>query len=196
MQSAHPDKQSNKRRLWRKGERAKVSILQAFRSAFDEGRAKPTSSDQSPATTSEPRSLPKRDALNEATLREHLQADLNALLDTIELGSAVPLDDLPHVRSSIINYGFRDLSNLSVTDIGKPQIKQAIRQSLINHEPRLVQQSIEVDVREPDDDNGQRASISVSAELMGDPIDIPLDFDAEIDMAAGKLKMSKLRIQA
>ncbi|MFK7836769.1 MAG: type VI secretion system baseplate subunit TssE [Sulfitobacter sp.] len=140
--------------------------------------------------------MPKRDALNEATLREHLQADLNALLDTIELGSAVPLDDLPHVRSSIINYGFRDLSNLSVTDIGKPQIKQAIRQSLINHEPRLVQQSIEVDVREPDDDNGQRASISVSAELMGDPIDIPLDFDAEIDMAAGKLKMSKLRIQA
>jgi type VI secretion system protein ImpF len=30
---------------------------------------------------------------------------------------------------------------------------------------------------------------------MGDPVDIPMDFDAEVDLGAGKLRMSKLRVQ-
>jgi type VI secretion system protein ImpF len=38
-------------------------------------------------------------------------------------------------------------------------------------------------------------AITVSAEMIGDPVDVPLDFDAEVDLGAGKLHMSKLRVQ-
>ena len=107
----------------------------------------------------------------------------------------MPLDDTPHVEKSIINYGFRDLSGISLSEIKRPTMIAAIRQSLIDHEPRLVRESIEVKVGQAEGDSKQRLSISVAAELMGDPVDIPLDFDAEIDVGAGKLKMSKLRVQ-
>lgn len=190
MQNAPTDKRLAARRIWRKGERAKVSILQVFRNSFEAGDA------QGSTLTKGPRSLQRRDGLDEATLRAYLETDLNALLNTVELGSTVDLRDVPHVAASIVNYGFGDLSSVAAADINSPRIKETIRKSLINHEPRLVRDSIEVTVVEPDGDNRQRLSISVSAELMGDPIDIPLDFDAEVDMAAGKMKMSKLRIQA
>lgn len=190
MQNAPTDKRLAARRNWRKGERAKVSILQVFRNSFEAGDARGS------APGDGPRSLQRRDGLDEATLRKYLETDLNALLNTVELGSVVSLHDVPHVAASIANYGFSDLSSVATADINSPRIKETIRKSLINHEPRLVHDSIEVTVVEPNGDNRQRLSISVSAELMGDPIDIPLDFDAEVDMAAGKLKMSKLRMQA
>ena len=75
-------------------------------------------------------------------------------------------------------------------------IKDTIRQSLIDHEPRLVRESIDVQVIEIEDDVRQRLAISVSAELTGDPVDIPLDFDAEVDVSVGKLRMSHLKVQA
>lgn len=174
--------------MWRTGERAKVSIFQVFRNAHQAGDAVKSHSESGD-------SLRHREGLSETTLREHLQTDLSALLNTIELGSAVDLEDAPHVRSSIINYGLRDLSSISAAEINTPQIKQTIGNSLADHEPRLVPGSIDVQVTEPEGDNRQRLSISVSAELMGDPVDIPLDFDAEVDVAGGKLRMSKLRLQ-
>ena len=191
MQIPPTDKRPQTPRIWRKGERAKVSILQVFRNSYDAGDALGVS----PEAASGSRSLQRRDGLDETTLRRYLQADLDALLNTVELGSTVDLDDFPNVAASIVNYGFGDLSNVSAAEVNTPRIKMAIRNSLINHEPRLVRDSIEVEVVEPEGDNRQRLSIAVSAELMGDPIDIPLNFDAEVDMAAGKLKMSKLRIQ-
>ena len=194
MQNPLSDKRAPGPRLWRKGERAKVSILQVFRNSFESGDAQ-IGSDAN-HTDASPRSLQRRDGINEETLRKHLQTDLNALLNTIELGSTSDLSDFPYVNASIVNYGFRDLSNVSVAEINTPRIKENIRASLINHEPRLIRESIQVDVIEPEGDNRQRLSISVSAELMGDPVDIPLDFDAEVDMSAGTLKMSKLRMQA
>lgn len=192
MNSPSSDKRAPGDRLWRKGERAKVSILQVFRNSFEAGDA---SQDPNISAENGSRSLQFRDGINEETLRKHLQVDLNALLNTIELGSATDLSDFPHVDASIVNYGFRDLSSVAVAEINTPRIKQSIRMSLINHEPRLIPESIEIDVVEPEGNERQRLAISVSAELMGDPVDIPLDFDAEVDISAGTLKMSKLRIQ-
>ncbi|KIN75126.1 type VI secretion system lysozyme-like protein [Sulfitobacter noctilucae] len=196
MQNPLSDKRAPGPRLWRKGERAKVSILQVFRNSFEDGDARRGTDAARAEDADGPRSLQRRDGLNEETLRRHLQLDLNALLNTIQLGSASNLEDAPFVQASILNYGFRDLSSVSTAEINTPKIKQSIKASLINHEPRLIADSIEVDVVEPEGDNRQRLSISVTAELMGDPVDIPLDFDAEVDMSAGTLKMSKLRIQA
>ncbi len=141
------------------------------------------------------RAQQRRDGVNEAQLRRHLEADLAALLNTIQLGSSVDLNEAPHVKKSIVNYGFRDLSGISVAEIRTPAMIGAIKQSLLDHEPRLVPASLDVQVRQAEGDSRQRLSITVTAELMGDPVDIPLDFDAEVDVGAGKLKMSKLRVQ-
>ncbi len=194
MQNAKSEKPEQRRRIWRKGERAKVSILQTFRDSYEAGDAR-RSQFSAPKGETEARNLPRRISLDEATLRRHLQADLSALLNTIELGSAVDLSDVPHVQSSIANYGFTDLSSITLAELSLPKLRQTLRNSLIAHEPRLRRDSIEITVNTPEGDSRQQLSIEVSAELMGDPVDIPVDFDAEVDVSAGKLRMSKLRVQ-
>lgn len=196
MNTSRTRNDAGARRLWRKGERAKVSILQVFREAHFAGDARMANriSETGEAELST-RSQQRRDGVNETQLRRHLEADLAALLNTIQLGSSVALDDAPYVKQSIVNYGFRDLSGISVAEIKTPAMIATIKQSLLDHEPRLVPETIEVQVRQAEGDSKQRLAISVTAELMGDPVDIPLDFDAEVDVGAGKLKMSKLRVQ-
>ena len=184
------------RRLWRQDERAKTSIMQVFRASFAENdarRNRERNEDGSVDVTSSRRQ--RREGISQDQLREHLEADLTALLNTIRLDAAISLDDAPYVARSILNYGFRDLSNIGAAELNTPAIIASIRQSLIDHEPRFIRDSIEVTVREGKDMSNQRLSIVVAAELMGDPVDIPLDFDAEVDLGAGKLLMSKLRVQ-
>ncbi|WP_141693096.1 type VI secretion system baseplate subunit TssE [Thioclava sp. SK-1] len=184
------------RRHWRRDDRAKVSILQVFRASFadhDARRAPADATNDGRETSS--RSKMRRDGVSEDTLRAHLEYDLNALLNTIRLDAASSLKDAPHVARSILNYGFRDLSGVPASSLQKPDIIQSIRQSLIDHEPRLVKHSISITVADTSKTTDQRLSLTISAELMGDPVDIPLDFDAEVDLGAGKMKMSKLRVQ-
>lgn len=196
MKQDASDNSGSGQRVWRKGERAKVSIFQTFRNAYHEGDARRAQARGGGETEISERSRQRREGVSERTMRDHLEADLNALLNTIQLGSCVDLSDYPHVQGSIANFGFRDLSSVSLAEMNSHSIKDTIRQSLINHEPRLVPESIDVQVTEIEDDVRQRLSISVSAELTGDPVDIPLDFDAEIDVSVGKLRMSHLKVQA
>lgn len=186
------------RRHWRNEDRAKVSIMQVFRASFhdhDARRARTRTEDGDVQITG--RSRVRREGVSEDQLRLHLEADLNALLNTIRLDAAVPLDDVPHVQRSILNYGFRDLSSVSAAELAHPRIVDSIRQSLLDHEPRLVPGTLEIKIRNGSgvDDRHQRLSIMVQAELMGDPVDVPLDFDADVDLGAGKLRMSKLRVR-
>ena len=185
-------------RQWRNEDRAKVSIMQVFRASYhehDARRARARNDDGDTEITQ--RSRQRRDGVSEDQLRAHLEADLNALLNTIRLDAAVPLDDVPHVQRSILNYGFRDLSSVSASELAHPRIVDSIRQSLLDHEPRLVPGTLEIKIRNGSgmDDRNQRLSIMVQAELMGDPVDVPLDFDADVDLGAGKLRMSKLRVR-
>ncbi len=180
----------------RRGERAKVSIMQIFRSSFEDKDARRANERADNAYSKiSTRSRQRREGVSETQLRAHLQADLAALLNTIRLDAVVDLEDAPLVARSIVNYGFRDLSSISASELKSPQIVQSLRQSLIDHEPRLVAGSIEVKVINPESSTNQRMSIAVSAEFMGDPVDIPMSFEAEVDLGAGKLKMSKLRVE-
>lgn len=195
MNTSRTKKDQADGRLWRKGERAKVSILQVFREAHLAKDARKGAFSKDGEAEVSKRAQKRRHGVSEAQLRLHLEADLAALLNTIQLGSSVALDDAPYVKQSIVNYGFRDMSGISLAEIKTPAMARAIKQSLLDHEPRLVPASIEVEVKQAEGDNRQRLAIQVTAELMGDPVDIPLDFDAEVDVGAGKLKMSKLRVQ-
>lgn len=196
MTGSDDEKTDPGRRLWQKDDRAKISIMQVFRSAYFEHDARKGRS-QTPEGEVEitRRSRQRRDGISETHLRAHLEADLNALLNTIRLDAAQPLDDAPHIKRSILNYGFRDLSSVSASELNTPQMINSIRQSLIDYEPRLLPDTIEVRILDYENNASQRLLIAISAEMIGDPIDLRLDFDAEVDLGAGKLRMSKLRVK-
>lgn len=182
---------------WKKGERSKVSLMQVFRASFQEKDAQRGRADgDADAGAVSARSKARREGVGEARLREHIQADLTALMNTTRLDAAVDLEDYPHVRGSILNYGCRDLGGVGIVGLKRREIADSIRQSLIDYEPRLIPDSIRIKLENATGDARQFLHFSITAELMGDPVDIPMDFTADVDVGAGKLKLGTLRMQS
>ncbi|WP_290004313.1 type VI secretion system baseplate subunit TssE [Faucicola atlantae] len=79
--------------------------------------------------------------------RQAVLRDILALLNTTCLQSndlAKPLP--PHLENSVINYGIRAFSGNNFADIEWQQVEQVITHALINYEPRLEANTIQVSV--------------------------------------------------
>ncbi len=176
--------------------RRQISLTHVFRAAAEERSARKSSAYASTdgrqigALTQH-----RREGISPEELRRHLGVDLNCLMNTVQLDAAVSLEDAPWVQKSVVNYGFRDLSSVTRSRHNELLIATAIRQTLLEHEPRLLPDSIEVVPGAVDDSTTQRLVFDIQAEIRGYPADIPLGFTAEIDLGAGKMKMKGLWVQ-
>lgn len=177
-------------------DRHQLSLMHVFRSAHASRDAKKEKSDVvdgSRALTE--RSKERRAGTDEDTLRKHLNSDMASLLNTINLDATVPLDDHDYVSRSIVNFGFGDLSLVADSANGPEKIAEHIRKTLLAFEPRLIPGTLEVTISTDNDGGDARLSFDISAEMVASPVDIPLSFVAEVDKGAGKIQMTKLRVQ-
>lgn len=177
-------------------DRKQVSLMHVFRSAVDrgdskDGRANYRDGDREITT----RSKERREGTTEESLRRHLSNDLASLMNTISLDAIVDLTDYPYIQKSIVNFGFGDLSTLSDKGYAAAEMSRFIRETLIRHEPRLIPATIEIHVNKEAESVTQRLTFDISADMVASPVDVPLDFVAEVDMGAGKIQMTKLRVQ-
>jgi type VI secretion system protein ImpF len=169
-----------------------VSLMSVFRRAAEsrDARGKEVSSDSNPDRVLSNRSIERRDGADDQQLRVNLATDLASLLGTINLESAGDLQGLDHVRSSILNYGMQDMTRFSTSDIENTRLLRDIRKALIDHEPRLIPESVDVRLRSSSEDSRQMVAIDISAEMMAHPIDVPVEFVAELDVGSGKVSLS------
>lgn len=177
-------------------DRKQVSLMHVFRSAVErrdsrDGEVNYKGGDREVTT----RSRERREGTDEETLRRHLTADMASLMNTIALDAVIDLDDCPYVRNSVVNYGFSDLSTMSNSAAAAAEISALIRETLIRHEPRLIPETIEIKLDHEAQETTQRLSFDILAEMVATPVDLPLEFVAEVDLGAGKMKMTRLRVQ-
>ncbi len=109
-------------------DKRQMSLMQVFRAAHAAGDARK----QDAALKDGERDLTKRsrqrrDGVDERTLRRELSLDLGNLMNTVRLDATLDLDDWPYIRKSVINYGFDDLSSLSINVMTLSAVKVAIR---------------------------------------------------------------------
>ena len=130
--------------------------------------------------------------ISEATLRRELAEDLTALLNTVKLGSAEQIAAFPFVGRSILNYGITDITSHSVEENAVEEITDELRRVLAEYEPRLIPASIEVK-RDPSADSSMlKIRFMVHAEMHATPVDIPVDFIAELELDSAKMQVSRL----
>lgn len=179
------------------GDRHQMSLMNVFRQAHRRrdataGEAEYVEGDRAMSV----RVRERRVGTDEETLRRHLSADMASLMNTVNLGAAIgELDDHPYVQKSVVNFGFGDLSHLAGSAEGPQKIAELIRKTLIAYEPRLIAESLEVTVASTTDVEGQRLTFNVAAEMIASPVDIPLNFVAEVDNGAGKIAMTKVQVK-
>lgn len=186
-----------RRRSRRVHERSRIALFDVFRQSFEENDSKrrAESVDEKGVRVAQvsKRSTARRVGVDESTLRDHVRDHLATLMNSIRLDAVEELDDFPEMKASVLNYGFQDLSNLSRDEITGHEISKSIKQSLIDHEPRLVPSSVSVQVKTSGDIQ-QRVSVFVTADLIADPADIPIEFQADVDTDGGKVSMASRRI--
>lgn len=138
------------------------------------------------------RRAPSKAPITESGLRREVSGDLGDLFNTTNLDSAIGLEDVPEVARSILNYGFPDLSSRTIDEHRVVEVSREIANALKTFEPRLVTETMHVDRDPYVDAEGLRIKFSVKADLRAEPLDVPVEFVAEVELDSGKIKVERL----
>lgn len=134
-----------------------------------------------------PRRAAPRAAITEQKLRREIAIDLESLVNTINLESALDLAGLDHVRRSVLNHGFPDLTRLSIDEHRVDAIREDLAAVLLGYEPRLVRRSIVVERDDTLDAAELKVRFLVRADLNCEPLNIPVQFVADLELDTGKI---------
>jgi type VI secretion system protein ImpF len=128
-----------------------------------------------------------RAAITEQKLRQEIALDLEALVNTINLGSSIDLSDYGHVARSVLNHGFPDIAHLSIDEYRVNGIKDKLTEALMAYESRLVRRSIAVERDDSLDTAELKVRFVVRADLNCEPLNIPIQFVADVELDTGKI---------
>src|SRR5262245_6150696 len=97
--------------------------------------------DEEPERTVEPR---EQRVLSKSRLRQAVLRDLAWLFNATRLESGGSLARFPYVRGSVINYGLPTLSGHTASTLEVPDLERAIRQAILDFEPRILPNTLQV----------------------------------------------------
>lgn len=171
---------------------ARVPLMYAFQDAFEKKDARKVEDVREKGE----RVISKRGSfgrfgVNDRQMRNALSDHLVDLVNTINLSSIEPMEDLPRVSKSILNFGLPDVTHMTSEDMQVDEVAENLRKALIAFEPRLNAEALAI-TRGRMDDMGERISFSVQAEMLARPINLAVEFTADVDIHSGKVHVSNL----
>lgn len=177
-----------------KKDRLSPPLMFAFRGAYEARDAKKRIDlrDESGERVIASRRSSPRTAITEPVLRREVARDLEALMNTIALESSLDLKGYDNVRKSILNFGFPDISHRTIDELSVNDIQGEIKTILMNFEPRLLSETIRVGRDVSVDQSELKIRFTVNAELFCDPVNVPVEFVAEVEMDSGKVQINRL----
>jgi type VI secretion system protein ImpF len=138
------------------------------------------------------RRVATRAPITEAELRRLVSFDISALLNTVNLDAAEDLTTAPEVRKSVLNFGFPDIASIFVDESAVHGVAKLLETALRDFEPRLAAGSIKVRRDDTVSAAELRVRFLINAELKLQPMDVPMQFVAELELDSGKIKIDRL----
>lgn len=133
-----------------------------------------------------------RSPVTDSVLRREVAIDLETLMNTIAMESSDDLSEFAHVRKSILNFGLPDVSSRTLEDEGVQTIGKDIEEALFNFEPRLDRRSVQARRDESIGHEQLKLRFVVKADLRCEPVNIPVEFVADLDLQSGAIQLSRL----
>jgi type VI secretion system protein ImpF len=177
-----------------RNDRLAPPLMFAFRRAHEkrDAKARVDLRDESGERIIAPRRLSVRSPISESGLRREVMIDLLALLNTTNLDAAEDLSSAPEVRASILNFGFPDLSWRTIDENSLGGVAAEIETALSDFEPRLARNSIQVRRDTSIGTEELKLRFLVKADLWARPVNVPVEFIAEVELDSGKIKIDRL----
>ena len=169
-------------------------LMQVFRGAHQarDAKKKLDLRDESGERVIAGRRASGRTAITEPMLRREVALDLANLMNSINLSSSLDLHKYDKVRKSILNYGFPDIAHRSIDEVSVDDIKDEIEAVLSQFEPRLAKESIEIARDKTVDSADLKIRFIVRADLCCDPLNVPVEFVADLEVDTGKILINRL----
>lgn len=133
-------------------------------------------------------------ALSVEQYKESVARDLEGLLNSRSAYSAVDLAQFPNCRQSLMTYGLRDFSSMSLASAyDRAAICQSLEKAIARHEPRLSNVQVRLD---SDGRLGGGLHFTIQALLDLQPAREPVSFDALLQPTTLQYSVSRMRRQA
>ncbi|SAK93740.1 type VI secretion system lysozyme-like protein [Caballeronia glebae] len=137
----------------------------------------------------------ERRVMSARALRDSVQRDIGWLLNASGLGEGNDAANLPHVATSVLNYGLPDLAGRDVAALTAGALERTIRDALWAFEPRLARETVRVTAL--DNANGAKGMRSghvicfeIEADMWSQPYPERLFLRTELDLEAGEVRVS------
>ena len=168
-------------------------LMFVFRAAHQARDAKARANRAGDETRGDNRARPtQRVAITEATLRREVSRDLEALMNCVAMESSTDLTDFPRVRKSILNYGFPDIAHRTIDELSAFDLDSGLEDVLKLYEPRLVASTLRVTRDRTIDVDDLKIRYIVHSDLSCEPLNVPLEFVADIEATTGKISIQRL----
>jgi type VI secretion system protein ImpF len=130
----------------------------------------------------------------EKRLREKLMRDLAWLFNTTRLERDDEMAHLPYARHSVINFGLPAHAGETASSIEIEDLEQEIRQAILDFEPRILPETLEVKAIADltDLDRHNVLGIQIRARFWAQPVPLELLLRTEIDLETGKVQVADL----
>jgi len=129
--------------------------------------------------------------ISKRRLREAVLRDLTWLFNTTRFDPEMDPATLPHARRSVINYGLPALSGQTASSLDVSDLERAIRQAIVDFEPRILPGTLHVRALESGQfENHNVIGVEISGQLWSQPLPIELLVRTEIDLETGQVEVA------
>jgi type VI secretion system protein ImpF len=147
--------------------------------------------DDEPDKKQEPRD---QRVMSKARLRQAVLRDLAWLFNTVRLESGTTMARVPYVRQSVVNFGLPALSGQTAATMANTEIERAIRQAILDFEPRILPASLDVRaiIEISEFERHNIIGVEIHGQLWAQPVPLELLIRTEIDLETGRVQLSDL----
>jgi type VI secretion system protein ImpF len=146
--------------------------------------------DREPDQKLEPRA---QRVMSQSRMRRAVLADLEWLLNTTRMDADMDAVKYPYARKSVINFGLPALSGKTASTLEVMDLERAIKQSILDFEPRILPPSLQVRAIEMENfEQHNVIGIEITGQLWAQPVPLELLIRTEIDLETGQVRLPDL----
>tara|TARA_R110002049_G_scaffold10127_3_gene50396 strand:- start:105332 stop:105829 length:498 start_codon:yes stop_codon:yes gene_type:complete len=122
-------------------------------------------------------------------LRDIIRRDLAWLLNSGNQDTLIDAETYPNVATSVLNYGVRDVAGDFSTNNRVEDIRRAIARAITLFEPRIREGTLEVLLREDEDNTQSVIDFDIRADMWAQPLPMELYLRSQVDLTTGHLSL-------
>lgn len=129
--------------------------------------------------------------LSPSRLRDSVRRDLTWLLNSTHMAALVDFERFPEIVRSTLNYGVPDLAGRTASTINVHALEQALRAVIIDYEPRLMRDTVRVEVVQDEEKmTHNRMIFVIEADLWSQPLPLKIFLRTNVDLETGDIVVS------